>query len=149
MHRTYVVGQNAENTEFNFYWNKHVTYRRAHVCGHLQPCNGFHPICCACLLATKLDIQDFLETEGNYCRAVIISAASGDTFAESGQYDMQPRVVGVLGPVDCTKETVLVHFDGISVPKSVAIIFLATISVECLNVPCTHFHVLNLKHYFQ
>lgn len=92
-----------------FYWNKHVTYRQTHVYGHLQPCSGFHPICCACLLATELDIQDFLETEGNYCRTVIISAASGDTFAESGQYDMQPRVVGELGPVDCTKETVLVH----------------------------------------
>jgi len=41
-----------------FYWNKHVTYRQT-WCGHLLPCNGFHPICCTCLLATELNIQDY------------------------------------------------------------------------------------------
>ena len=51
------------NTEFNFYWNKHVIYRQAHMCDHLQTCNDLHPVHSVCLLATELEIKDFLGME--------------------------------------------------------------------------------------
>jgi len=41
------------------------------------------------------------------------------------------RLVEVLGPVDCTEDIVFLYFDGVSVSKSVALVFLATISIEC------------------
>ena len=60
------------------YWNKHTIY--IIMVAHLQPCNGLHPICNVCLLATELDIEDFLDPEDNsrkLLRAAFVSGADG------------------------------------------------------------------------
>ena len=111
----------------------------------LQPCNSLHPVCSVSLLTTELEIEDFSKKEDNchkLLRAVIVSGTSGDTFTNLGEV---ARLVGVPELVDHTEAIVLPHFDCISLPKSVAFIFLAAISI---TLPCTQFHFLNQKHYF-
>ena len=47
------------------------------MCGHLQPCNGLHPICNVCLLATEHDIKDFLDPEDNSRKLLRAAFVSG------------------------------------------------------------------------
>ena len=114
----------------------------------LQPCNSLHPVCSVSLLTTELEIEDFLKKEDNCCkllRAVIVSGTSGDTFTDFWPVGGVARLAGVPEPVDYTEAIVLPRFDGISLPKSVTFIFLATISI---TLPRMQFHFLNQKHYF-
>jgi len=72
---------------------KHVIYRQVCTCSHLQPCNGLHPVCSACLLATctELEVEGFSKTEDNSCIKV---AESSECFRHIWQYSSLDLALG-------------------------------------------------------